>query len=448
MARQRVERCIYRNEWTDEAGSKCVSWYIDVSVVGERIQRKVPGPSSGSSAVTRRGAVTYLAKIRTEMAEKVKHPDYFGWKKNLFQPPDDERISIPFKDFVEVYVDQLTGKPGFIEARRRRVQALLYGPHNRPHAERSRDGNGGKRGSAWKGFREYQLHEITPAMVREMLTIFKQEGASNSTLRNYKSALSQVFELALVDGQEFIGKEFITSNPTKATGIPSYQVPPKTVTWLKPEEWKCLAEACGEAPDSCKDPHHLSILIEFFCLTGCRRSELTELLWSEVYKSTKRYPHGYIKIPGGRRKWDIDLIVKLSPRMAEILKRQEDLFGRVDPVFRDKNGVAYGESTYRNRLKKAVVDAGLSQEDNPGVERLENITTRAFRNTMATNAARAGVPPIQIQAMGGWENLEMVWRYIKAAEEDEVAEGRDQYYSYIDAKQNQAAEVVEAADSP
>ncbi len=67
---------------------------------------------------------------------------------------------------------------------------------------------------------------------------------------------------------------------------------------------------------------------------------------------------------------------------------------------------------------------------------------------MATNAARAGVPPIQIQAMGGWENLEMVWRYVKAAEEDEVAEGRDQFYKYIEANQNKAAKVVEAADSP
>lgn len=42
----------------------------------------------------------------------------------------------------------------------------------------------------------------------------------------------------------------------------------------------------------------------------------------------------------------------------------------------------------------------------------------------------------------------MVWRYIKAAEEDEVAEGRDHYYEYIAAKQKKAAKVVEAADSP
>ena len=94
------------------------------------------------------------------------------------------------------------------------------------------------------------------------------------------------------------------------------------------------------------------------------------------------------------------------------------------------------------------MDAGLSLKDNPGVERLERITTRTFRNTMATNAASAGVLPIQIQSMGGWENMEMVWRYIKAAEEDEVAEGRDQFYEYIEANQNENAKVVKAADSP
>ena len=120
-----------------------------------------------------------------------------------------------------------------------------------------------------------------------------------------------------------------------------------------------------------------------------------------------------------------------------------DLFGGTG-----KNGEAYGESTYRKRLSKAVVDAGLSPEDNPGLERLKRITTRTFRNTMATNAATAGILPVQIQAMGGWENLEMVWRYVKAAEEDTVAEGRDDYYAYIEDNQNKAEKVVEASDSP
>jgi len=45
------------------------------------------------------------------------------------------------------------------------------------------------------------------------------------------------------------------------------------------------------------------------------------------------------------------------------------------------------------------------------------------------------------------ENLEMVWRYIKAADEDEVAEGRDQFYAYIEAEQGQAAKVLKASDS-
>ncbi len=66
---------------------------------------------------------------------------------------------------------------------------------------------------------------------------------------------------------------------------------------------------------------------------------------------------------------------------------------------------------------------------------------------MATNAAIAGVLPIQVQAMGGWENIEMVYRYVKEADEDKVAAGRDQYYEYIAAKQKKAAKVVEAADS-
>ena len=34
---------------------------------------------------------------------------------------------------------------------------------------------------------------------------------------------------------------------------------------------------------------------------------------------------------------------------------------------------------------------------------------------------------------------------MKAAEEDEVAEGRDQLFSYIEAKQNKSANVVKAA---
>lgn len=448
MTRQRIDRGLYKNTWANTDGEKCVSYYIDVTVAGERVQRKIPGPSRGPNVVTRRSAVNHLAKIRTEMAEKARHPDFFNWKKNLFQPPDDERESILFDDFVEIYLDQLTGKPRFIMERRRRVQALLYGPYNRPRTDRFRGRNGGKKGSDWQGFRGLQLHEVTPARVREMLTILQQENASNASLRNYKSAVSQIFELALMDGQVFPGKEFITANPVKASGIPNYKVPPRTVSWLKPKEWRDLVAACVEPPDSCRDPQHLSVLVEMFCLTGCRKSELTELPWSEVFKPTKRYSHGYIKIPASRRKNKIDLTVKLSPRMAEILERQERLYGREDPVFRGKNGEAYGESTYRKRLEKAVGEAGLSQEDNPGIERLESITTRTFRNTMATNAARAGVPPIQIQAMGGWENLEMVWRYVKAAEEDEVAEGRDQYYSYIITEQDQAAKAVEAADSP
>lgn len=38
--------------------------------------------------------------------------------------------------------------------------------------------------------------------------------------------------------------------------------------------------------------------------------------------------------------------------------------------------------------------------------------------------------------------------YIKAAEEDDVAEGRINYYAYIETQQNQPAKILKATDSP
>ncbi len=41
--------------------------------------------------------------------------------------------------------------------------------------------------------------------------------------------------------------------------------------------------------------------------------------------------------------------------------------------------------------------------------------------------------------MGGWEGLEMVWRYVKAAEKDDVVEGRDRYYEFSEANPLESA---------
>jgi integrase len=217
---------------------------------------------------------------------------------------------------------------------------------------------------AWKPLRERPLNAITRADVAARLQeLIKLHGRTSAArARDYLSAM---YGWAMREG-------LTESNPAAFTNDPAAGIPERKRV-LSDDEIRAVWNACtGE-------DHGFSTIVKLLLLTGCRRTELGALRWSEYNDST-----GMLTIPGERTKNKEELVLPLPPlarALLEAMPRQDD----IDYVFGRLRGPFSGWSAAKLRLDARITMA---------IKRpLPRWVLHDLRRTMRSGLGKVGTRP-------------------------------------------------------
>jgi len=188
--------------------------------------------------------------------------------------------------------------------------------------------------------------QVTKAQIDEYLAYRHRLGRATDTLNMELRAIKAIFNFA-------IEQSWLENNPAKK--IKKFKSPEGALPaefWTQDEIERILAEVKPYYRDA----------FEFLYRTGLRREEITNLMCDDVTNLDKDDPtiavqggpqkNGWLPKTGKRR------IVPLSPRAAEIIKRQKrsDLHPY---VFKSKMGKVLRGNKLRDDMARALKELGL-----------------------------------------------------------------------------------------
>lgn len=220
---------------------------------------------------------------------------------------------------------------------------------------------------------EISLHQIDNRIIQEIIQGRSEDSVSNATINRSLEKVRAVLNMAHDDWKVFC-------DPPK---IKLLKEPKKRIRWITRAEASRLLKEL---------PSHLEAMAEFSLETGLRKTNVTELEWSQVDLSRK-----VITI-------EVDQVLKaedafslpLSERAVEIIvnqigKNNQYVFTYQGNKMSEVNGKAW---------KKALARAGI-----------KNFRWHDLRHTWATWHVQNGTPLHILQELGGWSSFEMVKRY-------------------------------------
>lgn len=145
-------------------------------------------------------------------------------------------------------------------------------------------------------------------------------------------------------------------------------------------------------------PEHLKDMVRFSLATGLRKSNVTDLEWSQVDLERRVAWIHHDQAKAGK-----PISVPLNAEAMVVLRRQQGKHPMYVFTYRGHAPVrcVNGEG-WRNALKRAGI---------------ENFRWHDLRHTWASWHVQAGTPLHVLQELGGWETVEMVRRYAHLAAE-------------------------------
>jgi integrase len=163
--------------------------------------------------------------------------------------------------------------------------------------------------------------------------------------------------------------------------------PIRRVRWLTREEAEKLIAAL---------PEHLAPMVRFSLETGLRKSNVTDLKWSQVdLEGRKAWIHP------DQAKARKAIAVPLSAEAVAVLKEQlpkkrKEEFREFVFVYHGKPVTQVNGKAWKGALKRAGI---------------EDFRWHDLRHTWASWHVQAGTPLYVLQELGAWESVEMVRRY-------------------------------------
>ena len=226
-------------------------------------------------------------------------------------------------------------------------------------------------------FGEYNLMEITPAIISDYKSIRLKEGAAPATLNRELSLCKHAFNLAYKEWN------WVKENPFCKVKMERENNERDRI--LGYEEEKQLFEV---------SPEWLKEIIIFALNTGCREGEILGLTWQgvDLYKKIvviRQSKTGYTKT------------IPITPTLFELLKTKNKVRHlHYNLVFPSENGTRFTASnlgrTFRSALKKVKID---------------NFRFHDLRHSFASRLAQSGVDLYLIQKLLGHRDPRMVQRY-------------------------------------
>ena len=224
---------------------------------------------------------------------------------------------------------------------------------------------------------------IAPAHVRRWFDAFSRTAPGNAN--NALKILRQIMNFAVACGH-------MDTNPTR--GIRQNRRPALT-RYLSREEIARLHEVLDKEAGRGNRFRHQADIVRLLLLTGCRKSEIVRLRWSEVQDDRLVLADSKT----GRR------TVPLGSRARAILDRQTR--GRSHFVFPSPLDPARPRSHELSLWYRVRRQAGI-----------EDVRLHDLRHTMASHAVMNGVPVPVVSRMLGHSNVQMTMRYAHLADRD------------------------------
>jgi integrase len=237
----------------------------------------------------------------------------------------------------------------------------------------------------WKPLRKRPIEAIRRADVAARLAEIAKANGRVSAARA-RTALSALYGWAMREG-------LCEANPVVATNDPGEGIPSRGRVLSDPE-LRAVWHACQD--------DDFGRIVRLLILTGCRRTEIGSLRWSEIDLDT-----GVLIIPGARRKNHKPLELTLPSAAIGILRSVQQRFGS-DCVF-GQRGTGFGSWSYGTRaLQLRIAEA----EGRP----LAPFVLHDMRRTTRTGLGRLGVRPDVAElvighAKGGVEAIYDVHKY-------------------------------------
>lgn len=216
------------------------------------------------------------------------------------------------------------------------------------------------------------LDDINRTEVDRITAIRKKEGVSNATVNRCIGLVSRISHRASLDW-EWIDK------PVKVRKLPE---PKMRIRFLKPEEATTLISEL---------PSHLAAMVKFSLATGLRKSNVTELVWSQVDLVRKT-----AWVHADQAKNGKPIAVPLNTDALNVLREQ--LFKHQRYVF-----------TYQGKpVKKVNGKAWRAALERAGIT---NFRWHDLRHTWASWHVQKGTPIAVLKELGGWSDIKMVMKY-------------------------------------
>jgi len=216
------------------------------------------------------------------------------------------------------------------------------------------------------------LSEVDRDMIERLIKARKADDVSNASVNRTLQVVRVILRRAVTDW-DWLDK------PPKFRWLPE---PKQRVRYLIQQEADKLVAAL---------PPHLADMARFSLETGLRMSNVTGLKWSWVDLSRR-----HINIPAEVMKARKPLAVPLSVAAVEVVRAQigknlEYVFSYLGKPVKRAN-----QRAWRNVLAEVGI---------------KDFHWHDLRHTWASWHVQAGTPLYVLQALGGWESVEMVQKY-------------------------------------
>jgi len=225
--------------------------------------------------------------------------------------------------------------------------------------------------------------EVEARHVRAYLAELAGRGKSDGTLADHARGIRVCVRFWHAEG--YLPAAVVVQIP---------KVAKKRLPTLDAEQLAAVLAACDNPRDRA--------LIMLMADSGLRRAEVIALNWGDVDIQT-----GLVMVHHGKGDKPRSSVIGANTRRALLVYRRTLKDTRDGaPMFQTRTGgrfTAKGFGQVFNKLRKRT---GIM------------ITPHAMRRTFAILSLRAGMDPVHLQALGGWEGLEMVRLYAQLEDVD------------------------------
>jgi site-specific recombinase XerD len=225
--------------------------------------------------------------------------------------------------------------------------------------------------------------ETSARHVRSYLAELAGRGKSDGTLADHARGIRVMVRFWLAEGYLPAAVRF---------DIP--KVAKKRLPTLDADNLAAVLAACDNPRDRA--------LIMLMADSGLRRAEVIALDWGDVDIST-----GLLRVRRGKGGKARSAVIGANTRRALLAYRRTITNAEEGaPMFQPKHGGRFTADGFKQVFIKLQKRSGV------------NVTPHAMRRTFAILSLRAGMDPLHLQALGGWEGLEMVKHYAQLVDDD------------------------------